>query len=310
MASIASAVRTRVAYIAEVTSGTTPATPAFTTLRVTGAGIQTNKKTTPIREIRSDLNVPDEIESAQSAAAAYSFALSYGTFDDIMAAVLRSSWSSDVVKNGTSRTTFTFEETLNFIGSLGFSRVTYGIVDTFSLDITAEREITGNFNVVGMKEELDTAIIASATYTAVNANPVMSAGNSVAALSVASLTTPKIRRVMFEVKNGTRIQPVVDSLYPGGFGDDLMDVTGTIEVYFDGNAAYQKVLDHGGGALSITIGNASGSKYTIAFPTIVFLDGKRQVGGTSSDVMVSIPFRAKGSDNSSNPSISITRAVS
>lgn len=309
MALPASSARVRAAYIAEVTPGTTPSTPAFQIMRVTGAGIRTNKKTAAIRELRTDANVMAEVQQSQHATAAYQFALSYGSFDDIIAAALRSTWSTNVVKNGTTLASFTFEEMGDNNGTNTYSRLTYGLIDTFSLDVPAEGNITGSFGVIGQKEALATSAIASATYTATNTKTPMASGLSAGSLSVASLSTPKVHRVTLDIKNGVRPRFVIDSLYPDSFGHDLMDVTGTIEVYFVDNTAYQKVLDHGGGSLAVTLGSVTGEKYTISLPTITFLDGARQVGGTSNDVMVSIPFRATGSDNSSNPSIQITRAV-
>lgn len=309
MALPASSARVRVAYIAEVTPGTTPATPGFNIMRVTGAGIRTNKKTQAIRELRTDANVMAEVQTSQSASAQYQFALSYASFDDIIAAALRSTWTTNVVKNGTSLASFTFEEMGDNNGSNTFSRLTYGLIDQFSLDIPAEGAITGSFNVVGQKEALATAAISGATYTAANTKTPMAAGLSVASLSLASLSTPKVKRMTLDIKNSLRQRFVVDSLYPDSFGHDLIDVSGTIEMYFPDNTAYQKVLDHGGGALAVTLGQVTSEKYTLSLPTITFLDGARQVGGTNNDVMVNIPFRATGSDNSSNPSIQITRAV-
>lgn len=308
MTTPASGARTRVAYIAEVTPGTTPATPAFQNMRVTGAGIRTNKTTKAVAEIDPTLNVRDEPELSQSGSAAYNFALTYGSFDDIIANVLGSSWSTNAINNSNGQATMTFEETLDLNGSLSFSRLTYGLVDSFSLSAQVGSEINGSFNVVGQKETLATAIISSATYTAANTKAVMAPGLGVAALSVGSLSAPKVKGIKFDIKRNLRPRFVLDSLYPDSFGQASVDVTGTIDLYFAANAHYQAVLDHGGGALSFNLGTVTTEKYTVSMPNIVFLDGARQVGGTTSDVMVSIPIRAT-KDPSALYSIGLTRAV-
>ncbi len=308
MTTPASGARTRVAYIPEVTPGTTPATPTFLNMRVTGAGIRTNKSTKAIAEINPDLNVRDEPQVSQSASAAYNFALNYGSLDDIIANVLGSSWATNAIGNSNGMPTLTFEETLDLNGALSFSRLTYGLVNDLSLNVQAGAEISGSFNVVGQKETLATAIISGATYTAANAKAVMAAGLGVGALSIGSLTAPKVKGIKFDIKRNLRQRFVVDSLYVDSFGQALVDVTGTLDLYFASNAHYQAVLDHGGGALAFTLGTVTGEKYTVSMPNIVFLDGARQVGGTTSDVMVSIPFRALFNSGTSN-SISITRAV-
>jgi len=309
MALPASVARTRVAEIIEVTNGTTPTTPVFQNLRVTGAGLRSNKGTAPIRELRSDANVIAEVQTAQWATGAYNFALSYGSFDDIFSSALRNTWSTNVLKNGTSIISMTFEETLDHNGSSTYARVPYALVDTLSLQIDAEKEVTGSFGLIGQKLVVDTAIASGATYTATNTKMPMAAGLSVAALSVLGLSTPKVKGLKLDIKNGIRRRHVVDSLYPDSFGYDLMDVTGSVDIYFDSNAALTQVLNHGTGSIAATIGQTTNEKYTISLPVVQFLDGVRQLGGTNADVLMSIPFRATGSDNSSNPSISITRAV-
>ena len=266
MTTPASGARTRVAYIAEVTSGTTPTTPSILNLRVTGAGIRTNKSTKAIAEINPDLNVRDEVEVTQSASAAYNFALNYGSLDDIIANVLGNSWTTNAISNGNGQAAMTFEETLDLNGSLSFSRLTYGLVNDLSLNVQAGAEISGSFNVVGQKETLATAIISGATYTAANAKAVMAAGQGVAALSIGSLTTPKVKGIKFDIKRNLRPRFVVDSLYPDSFGQSLVDVTGSIDLYFAANAHYQAVLDHGGGALAFTMGTVTNEKYTVSMP--------------------------------------------
>lgn len=308
MATPASAAQTRVAYIAEVTAGTTPSSPAFQVLRATGAGIRTNKSTEAVRELAADENVRDEIQVGQRGSAAYNFALSYGTLDDIIAAALRGTWATNVVVNGVTEQSFTFEETLDLNGSKSYSRLTYAVVDTFALDVSAQKGITGSFALIGQKETLATSILSSATYVAANTKQPMAAGVSVASLSVASLSAPKVNKLTLNIARGVYANEVIDNLYPDSFGRGLCDVTGSLDLYFVANAHYQAVLDHGGGALSFNLGQTTNEKYTFSLPSIVFLDGVRQIGGANGAVMVSIPFRAKYNAGIGG-SIQITRAV-
>lgn len=305
-----SSARLRTAYVAESVPGTTPATPTFLMLRVTQAGLRTEKTTRAVQEIVSDLNLRSEVQTFQKASATYNFALSYASFDDILQYSLYSgAWQTNVITNGTTETTFTIEETADIGGgSFLYDRATNCIIDHLTLDISAQQEVTGSFSVFGMKEVLDTAIISGSTYTAPNNKQVMAAGAGVASLSVLSLATPKVRKVSLDVKNNLRDRPVVDSLYTSSFGRGLTDITGTIDAYFDANTTYQKVLDHGIGALSFTVGTVTAEKYTFSMPQCQFLNGARQVGGTGNDIMISIPFRAVF-DTGISGSIRITRAV-
>jgi hypothetical protein len=305
----ASGSEVRRAYVAEATWGATPATPTFKVLRTTGGNIRNNKTTKTSNETQADRNVRDEFMTALGASGSYNFELSYGSFDDIIEAALAGTWTTNVLKNGVARKYFSFEETLELGATDSFSRFPGGLVSALALDITAESEITGSFSVMAQKEQLATAIVTGATYTAPNSEPVMVAGVSVGGLTVAGLDpAPKLRKVTLNIENNLRRRPVITSLYSEEFGWGKCDVTGAFEAYFDSNDLYQAVLDHGGGDMSLTLGQDANKKYTIDLPAIRFLDGERQVGGNEDDVIVSIPFRARY-DATEVASIKITRAV-
>lgn len=303
----ASGSEVRVAYVAETAFGVTPATPSFKTARVTTGGLRTNKQTGTSDERQADRNVRDEFLLGRGAGGNYAAELSYGSFDDWLEALLCGTWAADVLKNGTVRRSFTFEETLELGATDSFSRFTGVVLSSGNLALTAREKATLGFDWLGQRETLATAIVAGATYAAPNTNGVMTASRSVAALTLAG-ATPKVRSLTLALANNLRERPEVGSLYSNEFGIGRCDVTGTIEAYFESNALYQSVLDHGEGALGFTIGDVTAEKYTILLPKIRFGDGERRVGGVNDDVMVSIPFRAV-LDTTENCSIKITRAV-
>lgn len=299
----------RLAYVPEAVFGTTPATPSFKTLRATGGGLRTNKATITSDEIRADRNVPDEAMVGQDVAGSYPFELSYGAHDDLLEAVMQGTWATNVLKNGITPKSFTFEETLELGATDAFSRYSGCMVNTLSLSVRAREKITGSIGVMGQKEVTATTIVTGATYAAPTSEPILAASGSVAGLAVAGLNpVPKIRSVAFEINNNLRTRPVVGSQFSEEFGAGRVDVTGTIEAYFESLALYDLMLAHGGGALSLTIGKDANKKYTFLFPKVIFLNGERPIGSNSDDVMVSIPFRAVY-DATEACSLKITRAV-
>lgn len=304
---IAVASRSRVAYVAETAFGTTPATPAFIEIRRTNGNLRTKKGTQVSDEMHLDRNVRDELQLAQDVTGSYDFELSYGTFDDILAAALQGSWATDVLTNGATEQSFTFEETADLGGgSFAYNRFLGCEVNGLTLNVPARKIVTGTVDIMGQQEAQDVAIIAGATYTAPNTN-IIEVANSVASLSVAGLTpTPIVKNLTLNIGNNLRIRERLGSLYADSFGSGQMDITGSMDVYFSSNALYAAVLAHGSGALSFTIGGVTLKKYTISLPVIRFLDGARKVGGKNDDIMVTVPFRAI---YDGSKSISITRAV-
>jgi hypothetical protein len=307
--SIASGAGTRVAYVAEATWGTTPATPVFQIMRVTNAGLTTNKTTGTSDELRRDRNVPDEFELGQDVAGNYDFELSYGSLDALIAAALMSSWSTDVIVNGATPASVTFEELLETGATDNYARFRGGMVNTLSLDIRARQAITGSLGIMARDETLATAIISGATYTAANGNMVATASGSVGALTIGSISpAPKVMRLSLQISNNLRTRPVVGSKYSEVFGLGRCDVTGEMEVYFETADAYQAMLDHDTIAIEATIGVVTGEKYTITIPKAVLTGGRRGPRSNQSDVMLTIPFRAIY-DSGIAGSIQIERAV-
>lgn len=299
----------RVAYIAEPTFGATPATPTFKTLRITGGGPRTNKTTGTSDEISADRNVRDEFLLGKDTAGAYNFELTYGSLDDILEGVMFGSWATNVLKNGITPKSFTIEETLELGVTDSFSRFTGCMISSLSLAIAARAVVTGSVNVMAKQETPDTAIVAGATYTAANTNPISTASANVASLTVSGLTTqPKVRSLSLEMNNNLRTRPIVGDIYSQEFGSGRFELKGTLECYFENNELYQAVLDHGTAALTFTVGNTAGSKYTFLVPKLRFANGERRPGGNNDDVMVSIPFTGL-LDATEACTLKITRAV-
>ncbi|WP_020187794.1 phage tail tube protein [Methylopila sp. 73B] len=298
---------TRVAYVAEATYGVTPATPSFKTFRTTRAsGLSTRKTTAVSDEIRADRNVVDEAQLGQDASGDYPVELSYGSFDDFLEALLMGAWTTNVLKNGIARKSFTVEETRELGATDSFSRFTGVMVNRGEFSVNAREKALCTFGLMGQKEALVSAIVTGATYAAASTEPMMTAA-SVASLSIAGVAGPPIKSLSFSVTNTLRVRPLVGSLYSDEFGAGECNVTGSFSAYFAAGL-YQMVLDHGGGELVFTIGATANKKYTFRMPNTVFLDGTVPAGGKTDDVMLNVPFRAK-LDVASACSIQITRAV-
>lgn len=300
---------TRIAFVPEVTYDTTPATPTFVRTRVTRGGMRTNKITGVSDELQPDRMIRDEMLLGKDSSGPYEAELSYGTFDLILEALLMGTWSTDVLKNGILPKSFTIEETMELGATDSFKRFTGAMVNQGTIDLTARQAARFSFDMMARRETLATAALSGATYTAPNTKGVLTASGSVASLDVASLSpAPKVRSLSLQINNNLRVRPVVGSYFSEEFGYGRCDVTGTLNAYFESNALYQAVLDHGGGEISFTLGTVTGEKYLIELPNVVFLNGEVVTGGNDQDIMVNIPFRALF-DSSESACIKITRAV-
>lgn len=87
--------RSSLAYVAEVTAGTTPATPAFKAIRSTSNTLAGTPTRTTSDEIRADRQVTDQILVDVAAGGQVPIELSYGAFDDFLEAQLQGTWSNN-----------------------------------------------------------------------------------------------------------------------------------------------------------------------------------------------------------------------
>jgi hypothetical protein len=91
----------RVAYVAETTFGTTPATPTMKIARMTSSDFTVSKETSVSDEIRSDRMISTVTETSVTSGGSINFELSLGgSFDDFIEAALCGTWSTAI--NATS----------------------------------------------------------------------------------------------------------------------------------------------------------------------------------------------------------------
>lgn len=88
--------RINLAYVQETTYATTPASPAFTLLRITSESLSQETTTVRSAEIRSDRQTADVVRTNINVSGDINFELSYGTYDDLLvSALLAADWSSE-----------------------------------------------------------------------------------------------------------------------------------------------------------------------------------------------------------------------
>lgn len=304
---IAATALTRLAYIAESAFGVTPTTPTFKEMRRTSGGLELRKGTVISDQVSSRRDVMAEPQVSQDVTGNIAMEVSHATLDDFLQAVLGGSWSSNVLKTGSTLRSFTFEETIPVGVTNHYLRFPGCAINTMELSFNARQKVTGSIGIMGkLLEDPATAIISGATYTAANTEPLFTA-DKVASLSILGNSLP-VRSLSLSINNNLRLRPTVGSLYTEEFGQGLIEITGRADVYFDSATLLEAILDHSAGALSFTVGVDANKKYTFSLPNAQIGNGSANLGGRDDDVMVPIDFRALY-DTSAATSMAITRVV-
>lgn len=298
----------RTAMVVEATPGVAPATPSFTTSRVTKASGGSKKQTSVSEEMAGSRNIRSVILEGIDVDVSYDFELTYATWDVVLESLLQSTWTTNVLKVGSTRKYFTIEEA-DLTGTSAFNRYLGSIADEFSISAQVRKKITGTAKFMAMQEQLDAAVITGATYAAPNTNAVMTAAAAIGSLSLTGLTAqPKIKSIDLNIKNSLGRREQLGSLYTLEPSSNPIEVTGTLMAYFESIELYQAALAHQTVGLSCHLGLAAGSRYQIDIPVCRLVDSDRQRNSYRDDVMVQIQFQGE-LDNASGSTIKITRAV-
>jgi hypothetical protein len=300
----------RLAYIAEVTEGTTPATPAWQTLRYVSESIKAQKQTTNSAEIRADKNLSDVLHVGDSVNGGINGELSYATYDDFFEACFRGAWTGDVLKNALIRKSFSFEKTTEEGATDSYMKYRGCFIDSIALSIQPRSPITIDTTIMGLgADDAVTAIVTGATYVAANDNEVMPSGTYIGTISVGGISAlPAIKGIEMTFASNNREQTQIGSNDLAGIALGRFEVSGSLDLYFEGIEVYNAIRAHDTATITIPLGSVTGEKYELVLPAIKFLEGDPVSGGNGQDVAFSVGFQAIF-DSAEGCSAKLTRAV-
>lgn len=218
------------------------------------------------------------------------------------------------VQNANSLTrAFTLEYAMTDVNQFLPFRGMYTNTMELSLDVGAI--ITGSFGFVGLGHDgMVQAPTLPGSPVASNALDVMNAVADVGLIyengsSIFSGGTSFIKSVKLNVNNNLRGQKAIGVYGNAGVGTGELSVTGSMEVYLQDAAYYNKWLAGTSTSLAFGMADSAGNGYLVELDKVQFTDGGLNPGGRSDDVMLSLPFQASY-NAATGRGIRITRAIS
>ena len=276
----------RLAYIAEVTYGTTPATPAFQVINPTSHSLGLEKETFQSETIRSDRQLNDFRHGVRQVSGDIGIEFRDASWDDLLQAVMMGTWSTDVLKAGTTRRSFTIER---FFSDITRYRRAVGCeFNSFSLECPASGIVTGTFGVIGMDDTGAGTAIASSSYTAdPNENVMDSLSGSI---TVGGSAVTCITSIKLTLENGIENLPVVGEVtrIRGAAGRSI--VTGELTAFYQDDTLLDAFDNESEVAIVFTLTDGVAT-YTFTLPKVKFTGGKPEVGGER-EVSITMPFQA------------------
>lgn len=304
--------RHNISYIEEVTRGTTPATPAMKRLRHTSANLALSKNTIQSEEIRSDRQIADFRHGAYQIGGDIGFELSYGTFDDMLEAVMAGTWQvgapivgTDQLKCGVLRRYFTIERHFSdiLVADKPFHRFTGCELSAMQLQITADAMVTGSFTIVGANMATDTVIIPGTTY--VDAPTTSPLDSFTGSLNEGGSIIAVITEIQLNLDNSLDPRFVVGSKQSILPSIGRSNVSGQITAFFENSTLLDKFINETESSIEFTLPDGAGNTYNFIIPRVKYNGGQPDVSGEG-PITLSMPFQAL-LDSTTNTNLIVER---
>ena len=274
-------------YVAESTYGTTPSTPAWTPLPHTGTTLALTKDGIESEKLRGDRQVEDFRHGNKSISGDITGELEYAAFDDMLEAALCGSWSTDVLKAGTTRRSFTFERKFGDLATPEYHRYTGCEVNALSISVSPNAMVTTTFGIIGKDLTTNTSQVASSVYSSdVGNSPfdsftgsITEGGVSIGVVTALELSLENGIEPLFAVGSQTTNRPSIGK----------SRLTGTLTTYFESKALYDKFINETSSSIALTLTDLDGNDYLIELGNVKYNSGQPDVSGEGA-VTIALEF--------------------
>ena len=283
--------RHSLSYVPEVAFGVTPATPAWKAIRHTGTTLGLSKETLQSEELRSDRQIADYRHGAYTIGGDINFELSFGSFDDLLEAVLCGTWAVDVLKAGTVRRSFSLERLFGdmLAADNPYHRFTGVEFNSLQLAINANAMVTGSFGVVGSNMSTASVAVTGATYAAASTTSPLDSFTGT--LTESGQPIAVITEIQLKLENGLEPRYVVGSKQSLRPSIGRSNCSGQITAYFENGTLLDKFINETSSAIEFDLPDGAGNTYSFLLPRVKYNGGQPDVAGEG-PITLSMPFQA------------------
>ena len=279
--------RSSLAYIAETAFGTTPTTPTFAYLPFNTHSIDLSKDRVEGNEIQSDRMTRVDRHGNKQAGGSVEVDLRKGDFDEFIESAFFSSFSTDVVKVGTTPKYFTIEDAAEDISQ--FRTFTGMAVSGMSVSIAPNQMVSTTFDMVG-KTMTQAATTASTggTPTAATTNAPFDSYSGTISDGGSSISI--VTSIDFSIQNSLAPTFVVGSDAAQSLEYGRAVVEGTMTVYYEDATLINKFLNETESTIEVSVDDPTGANsYTFLFPRVKYNGASVPVQNPQSR-LITMPF--------------------
>ena len=291
---IASGSRHSMGYIAEASYGVTPNTPAFKAIRHSSSTLGLSKESIQSNELRSDRQIADFRHGNKSITGDIGLELSYGSFDDLLEAVLGGTWAADTpsagidqLKAGVVRRSFSVER--HFEDITQYLRFTGVNFNTLSLSVAPNAMVTGTLGMIGKGMTTATTAITGSTYPAATTTSPFDSFTGTINENNASIAV--ITDLSINLDNGMNTMNVIGSSETLDPSIGRSNVTGSMTAYFENTTLLNKFINETETSIDFTLTDVAGNTYFFDLPRIKYSTGQPDVTDEN-PVTITFDFQA------------------
>jgi hypothetical protein len=195
-----------------------------------------------------------------------------------------------MARNGTSNHSYCIEQ---YFSDANVNQVFLGQkVGELSLSVSANSIVNGNVSFQGASVTATTGSTAGTITSATTTSIINATSNVARIISDDTAFTCKVRAINLSINNNLRSQNAIGSKYPCGVGFGQMNVSGSLEVFFEDLTLYNKMLNHSDVELEFGFEDSAGNAIHFYIPRIKFASSTPGANGNNQDVVESIDWQA------------------
>lgn len=303
----ASNAKTKIGIVKEAAFGVTPATPTFQaqkhnseTLSMTINEVLDESKTDS-REYNYTL------QGTRSVQGTIDGPLDRTNYSTLFESAFFNEWDNNVLSIGDERISMSIEKATDNGAYFLYKGM---VVNSFSFDsAAADATVNVSFDLLGLSESTGTTSASDDPYTAAsNILPFTSCGGT---LLEGGAPLAQVSSISLSVDNGITPEYYWGNCDVGDLVTGRVEVTGTLEVYFNDLTIYEKFRNGTATSLQFTLTNAAsgGSTYTFNMPNVRYTGASLPSSAGSESMIVSLEFRALYDNTAGASGLTITRSA-
>lgn len=297
---LAQGIVSRVAIVTETVWGTTPSTPELTAVPFVSFNLNLTKSIYEDASVQADRMERSSIHGNRQVGGDIVCNYSATNFDPFLESLMNNAWAADVLKTGTTRKSFTFEQGSTDINQ--YSVFTGVVIDKMDLNVPVDGICTSNFTLLGKAMTVSGTPLDATVTLAATKVPFVHQGGT---FKVDGVTSGVLTGIKLIVDNGYTANFALGNAFAAELSYGFAKVTGTITAYFQDATLLNSFINGTESSLEFTLTDGTHT-HNYLIPRIKLNGSSKPVSGTGS-IVLTIPFVGLY-DDTTGTNLRITRA--